>query len=382
MYLPEGFLFSALASGIRKKDRFDLGLIFCQEKGVSWGVFTKNSVKAAPVILGKSLIKNPVTRAILVNSGVANAATGLEGLKRAEELLVSLAKILSLGKEEILPASTGVIGEQLPVERILPRLPELVNILSPANYLAFAQAIMTTDAFPKLSSRQTRDGISILGIAKGAGMIAPNMATMLAFILTDAILSKEDLKRLLQKGVEESFNRITVDGDMSTNDTVYVLASRKKYIEDWKEFSQAFMEVLQDLAYMIVKDGEGASKVIKIVVRGARTKEEAERLAKAVAESPLVKTAFYGEDLNWGRIFSALGKTGLPFQPEEVELALNGLPWIKVLTLQNEEEVLKKELHKGEVELSIKLKQGRQSYWILTCDLTEEYIRINASYRS
>jgi glutamate N-acetyltransferase/amino-acid N-acetyltransferase len=382
MYIPEGFMFSAVASGIRKKDRLDLGLIFCQDKGISWGVFTKNTVKAAPVILGKGHIKNPVTRAILVNSGVANAATGIEGIKRAEELLGALSQILSLRKEEILPASTGVIGEQLPLERILPRLPELINDLSPSHYLAFAHAIMTTDTFPKLSSRKTKEGISILGIAKGAGMIAPNMATMLAFILTDGILSKEDLKRLLQKGVEESFNRITVDGDMSTNDTVYALASRKKHIEDWKEFSHAFTEVLQDLAYMIVKDGEGASKVIKVVVKGTRTKEEAELLARAVAESPLVKTAFYGEDLNWGRIFSALGKTGLPFQPEEVELFLNGLPWIKELTLQNDEEVLKKELFKGEVELSIKLKQGKQSYWLLTCDLTEEYIKINASYRS
>jgi glutamate N-acetyltransferase/amino-acid N-acetyltransferase len=382
MYIPEGFLFSAVSCGIRKKDRLDLGLIFCQEKGVSWGVFTKNTVKAAPVLLGKGHIKNPITRALLANSGVANAATGAEGIQRAEKLLLSLAQLLSLKKEEILPASTGVIGEQLPLERILPKLPELISNLSPSNYLAFAQAIMTTDTFPKLSSRKTKEGVSILGIAKGAGMIAPNMATMLAFILTDGLLSKEDLKRLLQKGVDESFNRITVDGDTSTNDTVYALASRKKHIEDWRGFFKAFTEVLDELARMIVKDGEGASKVIKVIVKGTRTKEEAEVLARAVADSPLVKTAFYGQDLNWGRIFSALGKTGLPFQPEEVELILNGVPWIKELKVVRDENLLKKELSKGEIELIIRLKQGKQSYWILTCDLTEEYIRINSSYRS
>ncbi|MEZ0343299.1 MAG: bifunctional glutamate N-acetyltransferase/amino-acid acetyltransferase ArgJ [Caldimicrobium sp.] len=382
MNVPEGFLFSGVASGIRKKGRLDLGLIYCEEKGVSWGIFTKNSVKAAPVIIGKKHIKNPVTRAILVNSGIANACTGREGLERAERILKALSEHLSIKTEEILPASTGVIGEQLPEERIIASLPELVKRLSPSGYADFAQAIMTTDTFPKMVSKVTQDGVVILGIAKGAGMIAPNMATMLAFILTDGKIDKEDLKRLLSKAVEESFNRITVDGDTSTNDTVYALSSQKKEIKAWEDFSKKFQDVLYELSKMIVKDGEGASKVIKIVVKGAKTKKEAKILSQDVANSPLVKTAFYGEDPNWGRIMAALGKRGISLDPEEVEIYLNGIPWIKNLIPQTKEEILKREMQKNEIELLIKLKRGKQSYWILTCDLTEEYIRINASYRS
>lgn len=379
---PEGFLFSGVASGIKKKGRLDLGLIYCEEKGVSWGVFTKNSVKAAPVIIGKKHIKNPVTKAILVNSGIANACTGKEGLERAEKILKALSEKLSIKPEEILPASTGVIGEQLPEEKIIANLPDLVKKLSPSGYTDFAQAILTTDTFPKIVSQVTEDRIVILGIAKGAGMIAPNMATMLAFILTDGRIDKEDLKRLLIRAVEESFNKITVDGETSTNDTVYALSSQKKEINNWEDFSQKFQAVLYELSKMIVQDGEGASKIIKVFIKGARTKEEAKILAQDVANSPLVKTAFYGEDPNWGRIMASLGKRGISFNPEEVEIYLNGIPWVKNLIPQNEEKILKREMRKKEIELLIKLKRGKQSYWILTCDLTEDYIRINASYRS
>ncbi|MGB9761652.1 MAG: bifunctional glutamate N-acetyltransferase/amino-acid acetyltransferase ArgJ [Caldimicrobium thiodismutans] len=382
MNIPQGFLFAGVSAGIRKEGRLDLGLIFCEEKGISWGVFTKNTVKAAPVLIGKKHIKNLVTRAILVNSGIANACTGKEGLERTERVLKALSDLLSIKKEEILPASTGVIGEQLPEEKIIAKLPDLVKKLSPSNYADFAKAIMTTDTFPKISSQLTGDGIAILGIAKGAGMIAPHMATMLAFILTDAKIDKKDLQTLLLKAVEESFNRITVDSDTSTNDTVYALASGKKEIGNWEEFCEKFQRVLYELSYMIVKDGEGASKVIKVIVKGAKTKEEAKNFSQAVANSPLVKTAFYGGDPNWGRILAALGKTQIPFDPEEIEIYLNGIPWIKKLKTQNKEEVLKNELRKNDIELLIKLKRGKQNYWMLTCDLTEEYIKINASYRS
>ncbi|MGC9141431.1 MAG: bifunctional glutamate N-acetyltransferase/amino-acid acetyltransferase ArgJ [Caldimicrobium sp.] len=382
MNIPQGFLFAGVSAGIRKEGRLDLGLIFCEEKGISWGVFTKNTVKAAPVLIGKKHIKNLVTRAILVNSGIANACTGKEGLERTERVLKALSDLLSIKKEEILPASTGVIGEQLPEERIIAKLPDLVKKLSPSNYADFAKAIMTTDTFPKISSQLTGDGIAILGIAKGAGMIAPHMATMLAFILTDAKIDKKDLQTLLLKAVEESFNRITVDSDTSTNDTVYALASGKKEIGNWEEFCEKFQRVLYELSYMIVKDGEGASKVIKVIVKGAKTKEEAKNFSQAVANSPLVKTAFYGGDPNWGRILAALGKTQIPFDPEEIEIYLNGIPWIKKLKTQNKEEVLKNELRKNDIELLIKLKRGKQNYWMLTCDLTEKYIKINASYRS
>ncbi|MCS7150701.1 MAG: bifunctional glutamate N-acetyltransferase/amino-acid acetyltransferase ArgJ [Caldimicrobium sp.] len=382
MHIPEGFLFSAIACGIRKRDKLDLGLILCQNKGVASGVFTRNSVKAAPVIIGKKHLRSSVTRAILVNSGVANACTGEDGLHRALKLIEETAKLLKISPEELLPASTGVIGEPLPVETIIPKLPILIETLSTNNYSLFAQAIMTTDTFPKIVSKTTKDGIALLGIAKGAGMIAPNMATMLAFILTDASIQKEDLRSLLVRGVENSFNRITVDGETSTNDTVYALASGKKQVDDWDDFADSFQRTLRELAYLIVKDGEGASKVIRIVVKGAKTKEEAKILARAVAESPLVKTAFYGEDPNWGRIFASLGKTGIALDPSEVELYLNKVPWIQNLKPQGAEKTFKEELAKSEIELLINLKKGKQSYEIFTCDLTEEYIRINASYRS
>lgn len=382
MFIPEGFKFSAIACGIRKRDKLDLGLIYCEEQGTAWGLFTENTQKAAPVVIGKRYLKNLSHRAIIVNSGVANACTGKEGINRAESILEELSRILKINKEEILPASTGVIGEQLPTEKILPRLPQLVQGLSKENYLAFAQAIMTTDTFPKIASKQTLEGISILGIAKGAGMIAPKMATMLAFVLTDASLTKEDLKRYLSKAVNESFNRITVDGDTSTNDTIYALTSGKREVKNIEGFYESFLSVLKELSLLIVKDAEGASKVIKIWVKGAKTKREAERLARSVAESPLVKTAFYGEDPNWGRIMAAMGKTGIPFEAEEVEIELNGLPWIRNLTCVSEEKLIKKELSKTEIELLIKLKQGTQNYWVLTCDLTEDYIKINSAYRS
>ncbi|MFN3504641.1 MAG: bifunctional glutamate N-acetyltransferase/amino-acid acetyltransferase ArgJ [Caldimicrobium sp.] len=382
MLIPEGFKFSACACGIRKKDKLDLGLILCEGKGISWGVFTKNSIKAAPVVIGMKHVKNPITKAILANSGVANACTGEEGLKNAMKLLEEVSRLLGIKKEEILPASTGVIGEQLPLEKILPKLSPLIEGLSEKDYLPFAQAIMTTDTFPKIVSKTTEEGIVILGIAKGAGMIAPRMATMLAFILTDAVLTKEELKRLLGKCVEDSFNRVTIDGDTSTNDTVYAMSSGVKAIKNFEAYQEAFSEVLKELSYLIVKDGEGASKVIKIWIKGAKTKEEAKILAKSVAESLLVKTAFYGEDPNWGRIFAALGKTGIALDPEEIELYINNLLWIKSLKLIKEEAEIKREMAKPEIELIIKLKRGNQNYWVLTNDLTDEYIKINASYRS
>ncbi|MFN4196948.1 MAG: bifunctional ornithine acetyltransferase/N-acetylglutamate synthase, partial [Caldimicrobium sp.] len=252
MDIPEGFKFSACACEIRKKDKLDVGLIVCEGKGIAWGVFTKNSIKAAPVLIGMKHIKNPTTKAIIANSGVANACTGEEGLRKVTKLLEELSQFLGCKKEEILPASTGVIGEQLPLEKILPKLAILIEGLSKENYLSFAQAIMTTDTFPKIVSKTIEEGIVILGIAKGAGMIAPNMATMLAFILTDAILTKEELKRLLVKGVEESFNRITVDGDTSTNDTIYALTSGRKVIKNFEAYSKAFSWVLKELSYLIV----------------------------------------------------------------------------------------------------------------------------------
>ncbi len=382
MKIPDGFLFSAVSCGIKEENKLDLGLIYSTEKLSAWGVFTTNTVKAVPVVLGKKFIKEKEVHGVIANSGVANACTGKEGFKRALALVKEVANNLNIPYKALLPASTGVIGEQLPLEKISPKIKKLVSGLSPENYIHFAQAIMTTDTFPKVVSKQTEEGITILGIAKGAGMIAPNMATMLAFILTDAQVSKDYLKRTLPKIVEQSLNRITVDGDTSTNDTVYMLSSNIKKVENWKKFENSCLEVAKELAYLIVKDGEGASKVIKVIVKGARTKKEAKALASSVANSLLVKTAFYGEDPNWGRIFSALGKTGVKFDPEEVKIYLNGVIWIENLNIVKNEEKIKEEMRKPEIELCIKFKQGRLSYEVLTTDLTEEYVKINAHYRT
>lgn len=380
MFIPEGFLFSAVSCGIKEKNKLDLGLIYSSENLTAWGVFTTNTVKAAPVILGKRFIREEEIHGIVANSGVANACTGEEGIKKALTVLKEIAKKLNISYKSLLPASTGVIGKQLPLEKILPNIDNLISNLSAENYIQFAKAIMTTDTFPKVVYRKTKEGIIILGIAKGAGMIAPNMATMLAFILTDAKISKDYLRKQLPKIVEQSFNRITVDGDTSTNDTVYMLCSNLKKVEDLKGFKESCLEVAKELAYLIVKDGEGASKVIKIVVKGAKTKKEAKALANSITNSLLVKTAFYGEDPNWGRIFAALGKTGIKFDPEEIEIYLNGIPWIINLKKVKNEDKIREEMRKPELELCIKLKQGKLGYEVLTNDLTEEYIKINARY--
>ncbi|WP_028841593.1 bifunctional glutamate N-acetyltransferase/amino-acid acetyltransferase ArgJ [Thermodesulfobacterium hveragerdense] len=382
MKTPEGFLFSAVKCGIKKPDRFDLGLIYSPNRLTAWGVFTQNTVQAAPVVLGKKLIKEETLHGVVVNSGVANACTGEEGIQRATKLLEEVAKGLGVSLRSLLPASTGVIGEQLPLEKMLPKVSELLSTLSPERYSDFTKAIMTTDTFPKIAYRSLENGISILGIAKGAGMIAPNMATMLGFILTDAKVSKDTLKKVLPKIVDHSFNQITVDGDTSTNDTVYMLCSNQKDLKNWEDFEKACLEVAQELAYLIVKDGEGASKVIKIMVKGAKTKEDAKTFAFSVANSPLVKTAIYGEDANWGRIFAALGKTTIPFDFEKVEIYLNGIPWVKNLQVITDEEILRKELQKEVVEIQIKLKEGKKGFEVWASDLTEEYIKINAHYRT
>ncbi len=386
MRVPSGYLFSAVAAGIKYRNRPDLGLIYSESPATWAGVFTRNDFKAAPVLIGLERLKNRETvRAILVNSGCANACTGPEGLSDAREILAALAQSLGILPEEILPASTGVIGTRLPVSRIRAHLPELVSGLSPDKAALLVRAMMTTDTFPKLISREIPGtGAVILGLAKGAGMIAPNMATMLAFLVTDAGLPAPELRRLLPEAVNQSFNRITVDGDTSTNDTVYLLAnSRAGELPPGKYplFRETLTEVCRELAYLIVKDGEGATKVIRIRVEGARDTAEAERLARAVADSPLVKTAFFGQDPNWGRILVALGKLGLGLDPEGVEIFVNEVPLVS-RGRGLPEEAAHREMTRPEFTLRIRLSRGPASAEILTCDLSYEYVKINAEYRT
>ncbi len=388
---PKGFVFNAVSAGIRDPGRLDLGLIFSDRPASGAGVFTTNLVRAAPVRLGQQRLPSQSVRGVLVNSGCANACTGEEGLRDAERLLEATARALSIEEGTLLPASTGVIGERLPVEKMLKVVPELVSGLAPEKVEAFARAILTTDTFPKVIERRLclRGGeIRLLGIAKGAGMIAPHMATMLAFVLTDARLSVSTLQDLLKESVSYSFNRITVDGDMSTNDTVYALANGASELrpegKDFEEFVRVFREVCQELAYLIVKDGEGATKTVRIKVCGAEDEEKALIMARTVANSLLVKTAFFGEDPNWGRILAALGRSGVPFDPYEVDLFLEEVPIVKDgLSLGKEaEEQAHQVMQKSEFTLTISLKRGNAEAEILTCDLSYEYVKINAEYRT
>ncbi|QJA06356.1 bifunctional glutamate N-acetyltransferase/amino-acid acetyltransferase ArgJ [Thermosulfurimonas marina] len=388
MRAPKGFLFSAAAAGIKYRERPDLGLILSEAPATWAGVFTRNDFKAAPVLLGlKRREEVPRVRAILVNSGCANACTGPEGLRDAETLLEDLAGRLGIPPQEILPASTGVIGTRLPVERIREAFPALVAGLSPEKAHLVARAMMTTDTFPKVVSRSFEVGgrsFTLLGMAKGAGMIAPHLATMLAFLLTDAGLPSAVLTPTLREAVEASFNRITVDGDTSTNDTVYLLANGQAGelpSGSWDSFREVLSGVCRELAALIVRDAEGASKLVKIVVRGARSSEEAERLARAVADSPLVKTAFFGEDPNWGRILVAMGKLGLGLIPERVSIKLNGVPLVEG-GCGLPEEPARKEMARPEFTLEIQLGLGEASFEILTCDLSYDYVKINAEYRT
>ncbi len=391
--VPKGFLFAAVSCGLKKSDQLDLGLIFCPQGARCAGVFTQNLVKAAPVVLGEERVRRGFTRGILVNSGCANACTGVQGLEDARNILEELAKVLDISAEEILPASTGVIGARLPVEKMSKSLPKLVKKLSPEGYEHVARAMMTTDTMPKVVERtfELPEGSArILGLAKGAGMIAPHMATMLAFVLTDVQIDPEYLTEILRKAVEHSFNRITVDGDTSTNDTVYALASGLAGLEVHKGtkvgalFAEALTDTCKELARLIVKDGEGAHKLVTICVQGASTEEKALQLARIVADSLLVKTAIFGEDPNWGRILAAMGRAGILFDPNQVDIYIDQVQIVSNgLGLGNEaERAAHLVMKNSEFAILIDLKEGVKEANILTCDLSYDYVRINAEYRT
>jgi len=337
-----GFEFAAARAGLRGRDGLDVGLIVCRQEAAAAAVFTTNLVQAAPVILGRERIKSGRLRAVLVNSAIANACTGDEGMANAERCAALTAGALDVDEETVLVSSTGVIGEQLEMARFETVIPELAAGLSPDALPEVARAVMTTDTVPKISTRKARFGaageeVKISGIAKGAGMIMPNMATMLSFIMTDANISPALLRALLPVAVEQSFNRITVDGDTSTNDTVILMASGRsggREINDLDSpeaavFAGMLNEITRDLALQIVADGEGATKLVTIQVRGALTDAEAELAARTVADSALVKTAFFGSDPNWGRIMAALGRSGAAFNPAETVISVGNSELIK-----------------------------------------------------
>lgn len=390
---PQGFKAGGTACGIKKNQLADLAIIYSQVPAVAAGIFTTNRVQAAPVILSREYLKKGKAQAIIGNSGNANACVGAAGMEAARRMAEAAGKALDISAESVLVASTGVIGVALPVEKIEQALAEKAGFLSDTGSPAAARAIMTTDTFPKEVAVEFELGgvtVRIGGIAKGSGMIHPNMATLFGWITTDVRIEQTLLQKATAIAGETSFNRITVDGDTSTNDCLFVLANGLAKNEpitsendDYLTFLQALTKVCLELAKMIARDGEGATKLVEIKVSGAKTEEDAVKAGKSVATSNLVKTALFGEDANWGRILAAVGYSGVAIDPERVSISLGDLPvYQKGVGLVFDEAKAKQILSQKEILIHIDLGDGREGASVWTCDLSYDYVKINGSYRS
>lgn len=391
--IPMGFLFSAGEAAIKKPGRKDIALICSEVEANIAGAFTTNRVKAAPVKLDVRKIKSGRGQAIFANSGNANACTGRKGLQDAAETASLIAKKLNIKPSLVYVCSTGVIGTPMPMQKIKSAIPELTANLRKSSIEAVAAAIMTTDTFPKVMNKKitvnNKTGI-IAGVCKGAGMIRPSMATMLCFLITDIAVEKGTLSRAIKDSARKSFNRITIDGDMSTNDTILIMANGmlgnpelKEKSPSYKTFKKALDEITYELSKLIVKDGEGASRFIEIEVRGALNEKEAERAAFSVANSNLVKTAVYGHDANWGRIMAALGYSGIGFKEEKTDICLGSIKVAhKGVGTGKDSRANKYLKNNKEINIIINLNIGKSSAKVLTCDLTEQYVRVNAEYRT
>lgn len=387
-----GFRFSVKEAAIKRPRRKDLALIYSEAISTMAGLFTKNRVKAAPVKLDMKRIKSKKGQAIIVNSGNANACTGERGLKDAEAMAELVAKGLDLNRELVYVCSTGVIGTPMPMEKIKASIPALIDELGQHDIKDVASAIMTTDTFPKLVERDLKLGkatAKIAGICKGAGMIRPDMATMLCFILSDISIMPHALDAALRRAVDTSFNRITIDGDMSTNDTVLAMANGlagNKIIEEdsrlYRVFESALSELTGELSKMIVRDGEGATKIVEITVKNARNDREAKKAAYSVANSLLVKTALYGNDANWGRIMASLGYSGITLREEDIDIYINGKKIVSNGLGTGMDKDPERIFKDKEVKILINLRIGKGSATVLTCDLSEDYVKINAEYRT
>jgi glutamate N-acetyltransferase / amino-acid N-acetyltransferase len=390
--LPLGYRYAATYAGIRKVAKNDLALIVSDAPATAAAVFTQNRVAAAPVVLSRQHLKSSggTVSAVVVNAGNANCATRT-GAKVALECCKTAAKLLKTKTDRVLPASTGVIGVELDPSLITKALPGLAGGLSPEKFDDVASAILTTDTVKKTSIAEValKDGVvRIAGMTKGSGMIQPLMATTLGFVMTDAAIGGPALRRMLRAAVEYSYNRLSVDGDTSTNDTLLLLANgasgTKLRERDRAIFTEALTHVCQSLAIQIARDGEGAKKLITIEVAGARDEAEAARMARSIANSPLVKTAIAGSDPNWGRILAAAGYSGVDFDPSKADVYLQGtLVCRKGLAAEFSEPELKKKLDERECSIRLVLRgkgTGYTRFW--TCDFTKDYIEINASYRT
>ncbi len=391
---PLGFQAAGIHCGIKKSDLLDLSLCVSDVSGPIAGVFTKNRMVAAPVLLDRYHLRFRRGRAIIVNSGNANACTGKQGLVAAKAMATAVAEQLSIPVHQVFVGSTGVIGRVLPIDRITAAVPTLVARLSIPGGDQAAQAILTTDLRPKTVARQAKIGghiVTIGGMAKGSGMIHPNMATMLAYLTTDAAIASAALRSALKSAVDQSFNCITVDGDTSTNDTVLCLANGlaknrpiQRGTKPYRDFERLLADAAQELALMICRDGEGVTKVVTIRVQGAATATAAKRVADTIATSNLVKTALFGEDANWGRIMAALGRSGVAIDPGKVTMRFDDIVMVERgvgMGLEAEQKIAQVFKHK-EFTVTVHLGQGHAHAHMWTTDLSYDYVRINASYRS
>jgi len=397
--LPVGFSFSAVAAGIKVSGRPDLALVEAAAGAAAAALFTKNRVVAAPVEVGRAalLATGGRVRAVVVNSGNANCATGRAGIQACERVCREAGKLFGVPAAEIFPSSTGIIGVRLPAEKIHAKLPELITLSarspSQRGVVAFAHAIMTTDTRAKIASARFRvnsKDVTVLGIAKGAGMIHPQLATMLVYLFTDVGASPSDLQSLLREACDQSLNCMSIDGDTSTNDTVLLLASgasgarvgaRAKDVRVRKKFSAALTAVCQSLAEQIVSDGEGVQHVIRLFVEQARGREEALVVARTIAHSMLVKTAWAGADPNWGRILAAVGRCGAPIDPSRIQIFIGRQKVCRngVACSFNGRQA-HRHLAQPVCDIRVQLGRGQESVRFLTTDLTAEYVRINADY--
>ncbi len=390
----KGFKFAGIRAGIKKKDARDLGLIFSDAPACAAALFTRNQVVAAPVILGRKTMENGKLQAVLVNSGNANCFTGQQGMADARQCVELVAEALNIDPDLVLVSSTGVIGAPLPMEKFKAGIPEAAAALDIASLDDFADAILTTDTCKKIVSRtgvaaDSEKTFTITGVCKGSGMIRPDMATMLAYVFTDASISSDKLKQALAHAASCSFNRVTVDGDTSTNDTLVCMASGagQAVIENdaaFVSFQALLDEVCYELAKMIIKDGEGATKLASIVVKGAATRHDAFKAAEAIAHSPLVKTALYGEDPNWGRITAAAGRSQARVDQDKMDLYFGDVLLVDKGKWQGPEAEKQAALimKQDEISIVLDLNLGDGTDQFLFCDFSENYVKINADYRT
>ena len=388
---PQGFLFSACTAGIKASGKPDLALALALDGASAAAVFTRNQIVAAPVTVGREHLRRGqgLMRALIVNAGNANCATGKQGLKAAKSVCIGVARQLQVSPHRVFPSSTGIIGVQLPLEKIHAAIPSLVGTASPDPdaFDQFANAILTTDTHKKVASQsiifnQTR--VVLAGVAKGAGMIHPNMATMLVYLFTDLAASPRELQTCLTEAADQSFNNISIDGDTSTNDTALLLASGKSGVQFKSvrnEFRAALTKVCRSLAGQIVADGEGVKHVVRLNIEQARSRSEARQIGRAIANSPLVKTAWAGADPNWGRILSAIGSSGVKIKPERINIYLGEQQICRHgAACPFDHDRAHAYMSEPVYEILIALGAGSATLEFLSCDLTTEYVRINADY--